>query len=116
MSAGGGESGGGPIRWMAHNSVAANLLMGLLVIGGLRMAKEVRQEVFPDLDIDMVAVAIAYPGASPAEVESGVVLLWRRPSVASMGSSGSARRRKRTWGPSGSSSSAARSATRRWPT
>ena len=65
----------GPIGWMANNAVAANLLMAVLVVGGLRMAAEVRQEVFPDLEIDMVAVTVAYPGASPAEVESGVVLV-----------------------------------------
>ena len=60
---------------MANNAVAANLLMAVLVVGGLRMAKEVRQEVFPDLEIDLVAVTVAYPGASPAEVESGLILV-----------------------------------------
>ncbi|HIE61498.1 MAG TPA: efflux RND transporter permease subunit, partial [Microbacterium sp.] len=65
----------GPVAYMAKHKVAANLLMAVLVIGGLRMAKEVRQEVFPDLEIDMVSVTIAYPGASPAQVESGVVLV-----------------------------------------
>lgn len=65
----------GPIAWMASNPVAANLLMLLFVIGGLVFAKGVKQEVFPEIDLDMITVNVAYPGASPLEVEEGVVLV-----------------------------------------
>ena len=64
----------GPISWMATNPVAANLLMAVFVLGGVLMAREIKQEVFPDLDFDTVTVSVVYPGASPAEVEQGVVL------------------------------------------
>ena len=64
----------GPLAFMARNSVAANLLMVALVAGGLMMLKNVRQEVFPDSAPDVVTVNVAYPGASPEEVEQGIVL------------------------------------------
>ncbi len=64
----------GPIAWMAKNGVTANLLMIALLVGGFLMATRIRQEVFPEFDLDMVTVAVAYPGASPEEVEQGIVL------------------------------------------
>ncbi|MCY1054505.1 efflux RND transporter permease subunit [Nannocystis sp. SCPEA4] len=67
-------AGSGPIAWMARNPVAANLLMILLLVGGLLMAGRVKQEVFPETELDMVSISVPYPGASPAEVEQGIVL------------------------------------------
>ncbi len=64
----------GPIAWMAGNSVAANLIMLVFLVGGLIMAKNVKQEVFPEFSTDTVSVRIPYPGASPEEVEEGIVL------------------------------------------
>ena len=71
-----GENAGakGAIAWMAQNPVAANLLMILLLVGGLLMGGRVKQEVFPETDLDMVSISVPYPGASPAEVEQGIVL------------------------------------------
>jgi multidrug efflux pump subunit AcrB len=59
---------------MARNPVAANLLMLLFLLGGVVVGLNVKQEVFPDFELDVVSVSVAYPGASPAEVEQGVVL------------------------------------------
>ena len=64
----------GPIAWMVHNRVAPNLLMLVLLIGGLFMANQIKKEVFPDFALDEVRVSVAYPGASPEEVEQGIVL------------------------------------------
>ncbi|MEJ2620276.1 MAG: efflux RND transporter permease subunit [Candidatus Thiodiazotropha sp.] len=64
----------GPIAWMARNSVTANLLMLTLIFGGLLMTSKIQQEVFPAFAMDRVTVSIAYPGATPEEVEQGVVL------------------------------------------
>ena len=44
----------GPIGWMAAHPVAANLLMGVLVIGGILFAFGTKREVFPEIDMDMV--------------------------------------------------------------
>jgi multidrug efflux pump subunit AcrB len=68
----GGERG--PIAWMAGNSVASNLLMLILMIGGLLIATQIKQEVFPEFDTDIVTVTVVYPGASPEEVEQGIIL------------------------------------------
>ena len=64
----------GAIGWMARNPVAANLLMIFLIAGGLILGSRVKQEVFPEFTIDMVVVTVPYPGASPEEVEQGIVL------------------------------------------
>ena len=64
----------GPIAWMACNSVAANLLMFALLAGGLLMALQVKQEVFPEFEIDIIRVTVPYPGATPEEVEQGIIL------------------------------------------
>lgn len=62
------------VRYMARNHVAANLFMLLLLIGGLVTAfVGVKQEVFPEVDLDRVMVTVPYPGAAPEEVEQGVV-------------------------------------------
>ena len=64
----------GLIAWMANNSVASNLLMISLVLGGLLMGSQIQQEVFPKFDLDLVTVRVPYPGASPEEVEQGIIL------------------------------------------
>ncbi len=62
------------IRWMAHNHVAANLLMLVFVVGGLLLAPKVKQEVFPEVSLDWISVSVPYPGAGPEEVEEGILL------------------------------------------
>ena len=64
----------GAVRWMAHNHVAANLLMIVLVVGGLIRVSTIKQEVFPEISLDTVQVSVAYPGAGPEEVEEGILL------------------------------------------
>ena len=64
----------GPIAWMARNSVAANLLMIVIFAVGMLGLGRMKQEVFPAFELDLVTVAVPYPGASPAEVEQGIVL------------------------------------------
>jgi len=64
----------GPIAWMAGHSVAANLLMLCCLVGGLIALWNMKKEVFPDIERDVIRVSVAYPGASPEEVERGVLL------------------------------------------
>ena len=64
----------GPIAWMSRNPVAANLIMFVLLVGGLLLVFASKQEVFPEFTIDVVTVSVPYPGASPEEVENGIVL------------------------------------------
>ncbi len=64
----------GAIAWMASNPVAANLIMIVCLVGGFIMSTQMKQEVFPEFESDIVTVSVAYPGASPEEVEKGIVL------------------------------------------
>ena len=63
----------GPIAWMAGHSVAANLLMLVFLVGGVILASNIKQEVFPDFETDQVQITVVYPGASPQEVEKGII-------------------------------------------
>jgi multidrug efflux pump subunit AcrB len=58
---------------MARNSIAANLLMVILLGGGIWAAYAVQKEVFPQFQLDVVEINVAYPGAAPAEVEQGIL-------------------------------------------
>ena len=60
---------------MAGRSVTANLLMLVLLIGGLIMGDKIRKDVFPDFELDLVTITLPYPGASPEEVERGTILV-----------------------------------------
>ena len=64
----------GPISWMAGHSVAANLLMLLFLVGGIYWVLHIKKEIFPDFELDIVNITVPYPGASPEEVERGVIL------------------------------------------
>ena len=64
----------GALAFMTQHSVAANLLMFILIVGGVLGVVRTKQEVFPEFELDMVNVTVPYPGASPAEVEQGIVL------------------------------------------
>ncbi|HKK17341.1 MAG TPA: efflux RND transporter permease subunit [Opitutales bacterium] len=64
---------GGMLAWMAKKSIAANLLMLLLIAGGFWTAVNIQKEVFPEFELDIVSVRVAYPGAAPAEVEQGIL-------------------------------------------
>ncbi|WDP91454.1 MAG: efflux RND transporter permease subunit [Desulfobacter sp.] len=64
----------GALAWMAGNSVAANLFMAVLLVGGLFAGLTIKQEVFPEFSLDRVSITVPYPGASPEEIESGIVL------------------------------------------
>lgn len=63
----------GPVAWMAGHGVAANLCMLVCLVGGFFAMLHVKQEVFPDLTLDVVRVSVSYPGASPEEVRNGIV-------------------------------------------
>jgi len=62
------------ITWFVGNPVAANLLMIILIVGGLISGSQIRQETFPPIDLGTVEVRIPYLGAAPEEVEQGVCI------------------------------------------
>lgn len=63
------------IAWFARNSVAANLLMVTIVIGGLlAMRNDITLEVFPFGEADSIRVSVPLRGATPEDVELGVAV------------------------------------------
>ena len=62
------------ITWFVYNPVAANLLMLVLIFGGLISLSNLRQEEFPEVELEVVQVSVPYLGATPEEVEQGVCI------------------------------------------
>lgn len=58
---------------MARKPIAANLLMIILLGGGIWTMFNIQKEVFPQYALDFVDVSVVYPGAAPAEVEQGIL-------------------------------------------
>ena len=59
----------GMYRWFATNHVAANLLMLFIMVAGVMTALSIKQEVFPEISLDLISIQVLYLGASPSEVE-----------------------------------------------
>lgn len=65
----------GVIAWFVHNPVAANILMVSIILFGLyAVIKKIPLEVFPEFSQNVVNITIPYSGATPAEVEQGIIL------------------------------------------
>ncbi len=64
----------GVLAWFAGHPVASNLLMLFVIVAGLLALASVVVEVFPEIDTDVVTVRVPYLGATPAEVEEGVLV------------------------------------------
>ena len=62
----------GPLAWMIHNPIAANLLMVVLVIGGVLTTPSLDKQFFPTPELNQVSVTMPFPGAGPAEVEEQI--------------------------------------------
>ena len=78
----------GAIAWMTRNAVVSNLLMGSFVAGWFFQCVANQTRSFPGFSIDIIAVTVPYPGASPEEVEQGIVLAVEEQLRALMGLNG----------------------------
>ncbi len=76
MSRNDGQPGepGGPIAYMAGNGVAANLFMFAILAAGLVSLSGLERESWPTIPFNHIEVSIAYPGATPEEVEESIVV------------------------------------------
>ncbi len=64
----------GIIAWFARNNVASNLLMWILLIGGVISVFTIQKQIFPPIEVNVINVRVPYLGAAPQEVEEGVIL------------------------------------------
>jgi multidrug efflux pump subunit AcrB len=60
------------IAWFVRNPIAANLLMVLIIVGGLSGLPSLEKQFFPDIEINTVNVTMSYLGAGPTEVEEQI--------------------------------------------
>ena len=66
------ETRKGLIAYFAGNPVAANLLMLVLIVGGVVSGCQLTVQNFPEIDLRMVQVTVLSPGSSPQEVEQDI--------------------------------------------
>ncbi|RUO33139.1 efflux RND transporter permease subunit [Aliidiomarina soli] len=64
----------GLIAWFTRNTVAANLLMAFIIIGGIMSVLTIRKQMFPTVELNMITIQVPFPGAAPQEVEQGVII------------------------------------------
>ncbi|OQK18405.1 acriflavin resistance protein [Methyloprofundus sedimenti] len=60
------------IRYFAAHPTISNILMMAIIAIGFNSLKSLNKESFPLLKPSKVQVTVAYPGASPADVEDGI--------------------------------------------
>ena len=63
----------GIVAWFARNAVAANLLMIVCFVGGIFGYTAMEREMFPVGTFNGATVSMAWPGASPQDIEEQIV-------------------------------------------
>ena len=64
----------GPLAYMASNGIAANLLMMGIVAAGLVSLTGLEREAWPVFPFYHIEISVAYPGATPEEIEESIVV------------------------------------------
>ncbi len=64
----------GLVAWWGRNPVAGNLLMLICVVAGVFSFNKMEKEFFPSGAGDAVFVSALWPGASPEDIESQVII------------------------------------------
>jgi len=62
----------GAIAAGVRNPVFANLLMICMLGGGYFAVRAMQRETYPEFSLDIISIEVAYPGASPEDVEQAV--------------------------------------------
>lgn len=64
----------GIIAYFANNPVAANLMMGFIIIMGILSYFTIQRQMFPNIEINYININASYPGASPQEIEESILV------------------------------------------
>ncbi len=62
------------IEWFARNAVAANLLMFILLAGGLYSVATIKKESQPPIETNFISISMPFLGSSPEDVEEGILI------------------------------------------
>ena len=68
----------GIIAWFARNTIAANLLMVFILIGGGLTALTINKQMFPQLEFNWISYAAPYPGPHPKRLKKVLPLRLRK--------------------------------------
>ncbi len=60
------------IRFFAERHLLANLLTVMIIALGVTSLMQIKRDMFPNVDLDMIIITTRYPGASPEDVELNV--------------------------------------------
>src|SRR4030042_6730393 len=60
--------------YLSGNTVLIKLILILIVIIGIFSTMNLKREVFPETETDTMRVDVSYPGASPIDVETNVII------------------------------------------
>ena len=61
------------VQWFVENHVASIMLKVFVIVAGLLQLYFMKVEVFPDASLGRISISVAYPNASPQEVEEAIV-------------------------------------------
>ncbi|MEJ8472653.1 efflux RND transporter permease subunit [Roseibium algae] len=61
--------------YMVRHRTAANLLLALMLLGGIAAGLKIRTQYFPDIIHESVTVTVSWPGAGPRDMDLSVVEL-----------------------------------------
>lgn len=64
----------GLIAFFANNPVAANLLMIFIIVMGIVSYFTIQRQMFPNVEINYINISATYRGASPQEIEEGILI------------------------------------------
>lgn len=62
------------LGFFAHHKVASNLLMILMIVGGLFALQQLTIRYFPRFDLDLIRISVVWSGASAEDVETGITI------------------------------------------
>jgi multidrug efflux pump subunit AcrB len=62
------------VAWFVRNPIAANLMMLLIIVGGVQTIPTIEKQFFPERELNKIEVVVVYPGAGPAEVEQQIAM------------------------------------------
>lgn len=62
------------VAWWAHNKVAANLLMFIILVGGIVAYFTIEREIDPYVEFPGAQISVTWLGASPQDIEEQIVV------------------------------------------
>ncbi len=64
---------GGVLGYFVTHRTAANLLLMMMLVGGIAAATKLRAQFFPDVPVDTISVSVAWSGAAPSDMDQAIV-------------------------------------------